>query len=102
MKILVAGGGIGGLVVAIALAQRDFEVEVFEQQHEPRELGAGIAILPNAARVLSGLGIEKSLVPWMHSAKGLHILGGRSGRMISALTSLSTSSTTNVRTKLWT
>ena len=82
MKILVAGGGIGGLVAAIALGQRGFEVEVLEQQVEPRELGAGIAIAANGARVLQSIGIDITLAPLAHFPVGGRLRRGRSGRVI--------------------
>ncbi len=82
MKILVAGGGIGGLAAAIALAQRQFEVEVIEQQAEPREVGAGIAIGPNGARILTSLGIDPALAPLKHSQRGVRLRRGKSGRII--------------------
>ena len=43
LPILVAGGGIGGLVAAYALARQGFAVRVFEQAPEFKELGAGIS-----------------------------------------------------------
>ena len=85
MKVLVAGGGIGGLVAAIALTQRNIEVELFDQQTEPRELGAGIAIFANGARVLSSLGIDDSLEPSRHYSPGSRIRSGKSGRIIAEL-----------------
>ncbi len=39
MKLLIIGGGIGGLVTALALDQAGIEVEIFEQSQELRELG---------------------------------------------------------------
>lgn len=60
-KILIAGGGIGGLACAIALLQRGFEVEVFEQSEQLREFGAGIQISPNGNRVLDKLGVFTTL-----------------------------------------
>jgi salicylate hydroxylase len=81
MKVLVAGGGIGGLVAAIALAQREFEVEVLEQQADPRELGAGIAIAGNGRHILKSLGVDDSLASLAHSASGLRLRGGKSGRI---------------------
>lgn len=42
MKILVAGGGLGGLTAANALLKTGFQVEVFEKSHELREIGAGV------------------------------------------------------------
>lgn len=60
-RILIAGGGIGGLASAIALLQRGFQVEVFEQSEQLREFGAGIQISPNGNRVLDALGVLSSL-----------------------------------------
>lgn len=39
-KVLIAGGGIGGMTAALALLQRGFDVTVFEQAPELKELGA--------------------------------------------------------------
>jgi len=55
-KVLIAGGGIGGLSAGIALLQRGFDVEIFEQASELREFGAGIQISPNGNRALASLG----------------------------------------------
>ena len=60
-QILIGGGGIGGLSAAIALLQRGFDVEVFEQASELREFGAGIQISPNGNRALDSLGVFKTL-----------------------------------------
>ena len=49
--ILVAGGGIGGLVAAFALARQGFPVRILEQAPEFREVGAGIQLGPNVFRV---------------------------------------------------
>ena len=52
----VAGGGIGGLATAAALAQRGWEVTVYERQDELRAVGAGIYIWENGLRVLEAIG----------------------------------------------
>ena len=46
--ILVAGGGIGGLATALALAQKGFNVTVLERAPRYQEIGAGIQLGPNA------------------------------------------------------
>ena len=56
-RILFAGAGIGGIVAALALLQRGFDVALYEQAPELRELGAGIQISPNGSRVLRALGL---------------------------------------------
>ena len=61
MKVLIAGGGIGGLAAAAALLQRGVDVEVYEQARELREVGAGIQISPNGNRVLDALGVFETL-----------------------------------------
>ena len=60
-KVLIAGGGIGGLACALALLQRGDDVTVFEQAAELREIGAGLTISPNAARALATLGLAQEL-----------------------------------------
>jgi 2-polyprenyl-6-methoxyphenol hydroxylase-like FAD-dependent oxidoreductase len=57
MTVLVAGGGIGGLTLALSLHQIGVPVQVFEADAEPRALGVGINILPHAGRELIDLGL---------------------------------------------
>lgn len=61
MKIIIAGGGIGGLTAALALQARGHEVTVLEAVREPRPLGVGINLLPHAVGVLESLGLLPAL-----------------------------------------
>lgn len=58
MKFIIAGGGIGGLVTAIALKKIGHEVRVFESVEEIKPLGVGINLLPHCVRVLTNLGLQ--------------------------------------------
>lgn len=60
-RILIAGAGIGGLTAALALGQRGFEVEIFEQAPELMEFGAGIQVSANATRILIALGLKDAM-----------------------------------------
>ena len=60
-RILIAGGGIGGLTTALALRQRGIDVLLFEQAAAFREVGAGIQLSANATRVLRTLGLGDAL-----------------------------------------
>jgi salicylate hydroxylase len=55
--VIVAGGGIGGLAAALALAQRGFRVTVLEQAAELGEIGAGVQLAPNAFAAFDALGV---------------------------------------------
>jgi 5-methylphenazine-1-carboxylate 1-monooxygenase len=61
MKILIAGGGIGGLVAAMCLHKAGFEVKVFESVKEIKPLGVGINLLPHSIRILTNLGLEPKI-----------------------------------------
>ncbi len=62
MRIIVVGGGIGGLTAAIALRRIGVDVEVYEQAAELREVGAGIGLAGNALRALGALGLADELL----------------------------------------
>src|SRR6056297_1627163 len=61
MKVLIAGGGVGGLTLALMLNARGIDVQVFEQAAEVRELGVGINTLPHAIAELEQLGLLPEL-----------------------------------------
>lgn len=60
--ILIAGGGIGGLATAFALARQNFPVRVFEQSAEFREVGAGIQLGSNIFRALDRIGLKDEML----------------------------------------
>jgi 2-polyprenyl-6-methoxyphenol hydroxylase-like FAD-dependent oxidoreductase len=55
--VIIAGGGIGGLAAALALARKGFKSIVLEQASQFGEIGAGIQIAPNAWHALDALGV---------------------------------------------
>lgn len=61
MKVLIAGGGIGGLAAALSLHDVGIDAEVFEQAPEVRELGVGFNMLPHAIKELTALGLLPAL-----------------------------------------
>ena len=61
MRIVVVGGGVGGLTVARSLWQAGFDVLVLEQAQHFGEIGGGVQLGPNATRVLGRLGLGESL-----------------------------------------
>src|SRR3954451_7301154 len=61
MRVIVAGGGIGGLTTAIALRHHGIDALVLEQAETMAEIGAGIQIASNAAIVLREIGLEQAI-----------------------------------------
>ncbi len=61
LRIAIVGGGIGGLTAALALRARGLDATVFEQAEVLREIGAGVSIHPNAARLLKRIGLDGQL-----------------------------------------
>jgi 5-methylphenazine-1-carboxylate 1-monooxygenase len=61
MKVIVVGGGIGGLSLALSLHQAGIAVRVYEAVGELAPLGVGINLQPTAVRELSELGLADEL-----------------------------------------
>jgi 2-polyprenyl-6-methoxyphenol hydroxylase-like FAD-dependent oxidoreductase len=57
MRIIVAGGGIGGLTLALMLQQQGIGCQVYEAAADVRPLGVGINALPHSIRALAALGL---------------------------------------------
>ena len=57
LPVAIAGGGIGGLACALALARHGFRSLVLEQAPEFGEVGVGLHVAPNALSVLDALGV---------------------------------------------
>ena len=83
--ILVAGGGIGGLASALALAQRGHRVDVFEQAEAFGEIGAGVQLGPNATRRLQALGLTRALSAIAAQPEALIVRNAANGDQIGRL-----------------
>jgi 3-hydroxybenzoate 6-monooxygenase len=83
--ILVAGGGIGGLAAAHALARKGFAVRVLEQAPEFREIGAGIQLGPNIFNALEKLGLKDAVLADVHRPPAMEMRCALSGDRITRI-----------------
>lgn len=70
--VLILGAGVAGLAVALALARRGAAVQVLDQAPVISEVGAGLQISPNGARVLAALGLDPGAFAGRAQAVILH------------------------------
>jgi len=85
MTILIAGGGIGGVSAALALAQRGFKVRVLERAAEFGEIGFGIQLGPNAFDMLDRLGVREALEATAFFPNNLVMQDAVSGKEVSRI-----------------
>lgn len=82
MRVVIAGGGIGGLTLARALSERGIEADVYEQADELREIGAAVALSGNGVRELQRLGLSDELAAISTQPSSLCIRRGDDGTLI--------------------
>src|SRR5258705_1019761 len=85
LPILVAGGGIGGLAAAYALAHKGFPVRVFEQAPEFKEIGAGIQLGPNIFRALERIGLKDAVLADAHRPPAMEMRCALSGELVTRI-----------------
>ena len=85
LPILIAGGGIGGLAAALALAHKGRRVRVLEKAPEFGEIGYGIQMGPNVSRMLDRLGLLKSLEPYSVFPDALILMDAMDNREITRI-----------------
>ena len=84
-RVLIAGGGIGGLAVAIALTRRGIASNVLERSDFADETGAGIQLGPNATRVLRELGSLDTVEQSAFRPEAIWIFDGLSGERLASV-----------------
>ncbi len=82
MKVIVVGGGIGGLTTALALLRHGIEPIVLERALQLTEVGAGIQIAANGTIVLRELGLEPALASIATVPAGFDYLELSTGRRL--------------------
>jgi salicylate hydroxylase len=80
--VVIAGGGIGGLAAALALARKGFKSVVLEQAPQFGEIGAGIQIAPNAWHALDALGVGRLVKKEAVFIERLLMMDGVSGEKV--------------------
>jgi len=85
-KVLVVGGGIGGLAAGAALRAGGVPFEIFERQPELRELGTGVGVQRVASQALSMLGLRDALREISGPGfQALRLLSWRDGRTLAEI-----------------
>src|SRR5690349_21595329 len=79
MRVLIAGGGIGGLTAALSCLRHGLDVDVYEQAAELKEVGAGVQLAANGTRVLYALGVGDELKALSCEAQGKEIRHWKTG-----------------------
>jgi 2-polyprenyl-6-methoxyphenol hydroxylase-like FAD-dependent oxidoreductase len=84
MRVVVAGGGIGGAACALLLARAGAAVTLLERVSEPRAVGAGLALAQNGSAVLASLGLGPALDALAREAPAARITDAQGRELLAA------------------
>jgi salicylate hydroxylase len=86
-RIIVAGGGIGGMTAALALIRAGFSVSLFEQAPALGDVGAGLTVQPSATRAMDYLGLGTEFRQRADPSPSSSVFHYKTGETISELMS---------------
>ncbi|KAJ9139427.1 Aromatic-ring hydroxylase-like protein [Pleurostoma richardsiae] len=81
LNVIVVGAGLGGLGAAISILLAGHDVMVLESASEIGEVGAGIQVLPNSARVLYSWGLKEALDTWATKPRYCNMIGWKGNKL---------------------
>ena len=84
-RVLIAGGGMGGLGAAIACRQAGWTARLYERTETLREVGAGIQLGPNATRILAAWGLDEALRAVAAQPRQLRVRDGGGGHEVGTM-----------------
>ncbi len=84
--IYIAGAGIAGMTLALALAKFGATVVVMERNSKVQEVGAGLQVSPNARRVLNQLGLDKAIAARSFEPTAIDVYPFRARKPLVSLT----------------
>ena len=84
-KVVIAGGGIGGLAAALACARQGLPVQLLERAAALSEVGAGIQIGPNVTRILQAWGLGDALAQVAAFPEQLQARDAQTGQVLGTL-----------------
>jgi salicylate hydroxylase len=82
LRVIIVGGGIGGLTTALAMLRAGVRVTVYEQSPVLAEVGAGLTITPNASHGLYWLGLKDYLERVGHTPEWQAVRHWKDGRVL--------------------
>lgn len=85
LRVLVVGGGIGGLATALALGRRGHDVLVLEQRPVLTEGGAGVRLAPRDFQLLYGLGVGDAVRERSLTLDAFHVRDGSTGELVTSV-----------------
>ena len=85
LPILIVGGGIGGLTLALTLSRHGIKSHILEAREVFSEVGAGIQLGPNAGRILARLGLMDDIAKRASAPKEIRIRSAETGGDLATL-----------------